>query len=130
MKYSWPGNIRELENLIKSYVVFGSEEDLRSALQGVQEDFLDPQIPSNGVVSLKKVVRAATKQLERTIILKALEIHRWNQRKTARALSISYTGLLCKMREAGLPPTRGPKAYEPAGQPEQELSRVARGTAE
>ena len=108
MKYSWPGNIRELENLIKSYVVFGSEEDLRSAVQDVQEDFFDPQIPSNGVVSLKKVVRAATKQLERTIILKTLEIHRWNRRKTARALSISYTGLLSKMREAGLPPTRGP----------------------
>lgn len=123
MKYSWPGNIRELENLIKSYVVFGSEEDLRSAMRDVPEDFFDPQIPSNGVVSLKKVVRAATKQLERTIILKALEIHRWNRRKAARALSISYAGLLCKMREAGLPPTRGPNAsVEIASQPEQELN--------
>jgi two-component system, NtrC family, response regulator AtoC len=111
MKYSWPGNIRELENLVKSYVVFESEEDLRSAMRNVQEDFFDPQIPSNGVVSLKKVVRAATKQLERTIILRALETHHWNRRKAASALSISYAGLLCKMREAGMPPTRGPKAY-------------------
>src|SRR3984893_11683234 len=54
MQYSWPGNIRELENLIKSYVVFGSEEDLRSTMRDVHEDFFDPQIPSNGVVSLKK----------------------------------------------------------------------------
>ena len=110
MKYSWPGNIRELENLIKSYVVFGSEEDLRAAMRNGHEDFLHPEIPSNGVVSLKKVVRAATKQLERTFILKALETHRWNRRKAAQALSISYAGLLCKMREAGVPPTRGPKA--------------------
>jgi two-component system response regulator AtoC len=110
MKYSWPGNIRELENLIKSYVVFESEEDLRSAMRNVHEDFFDPQIPANGTVSLKEVVRAATKQLERTIIRKALETHHWNRRKAARALCISYAGLLCKMREAGMPPTRGPKA--------------------
>ena len=111
MKYSWPGNIRELENLIKSYVVFESEEDLRSAMRNVHEDFFDPQIPPNGIVSLKKVVRAATKQLERTIIRKALETHHCNRRKAARALCISYAGLLCKMREAGMPPTRGPKAF-------------------
>jgi two-component system response regulator AtoC len=110
MKYSWPGNIRELENLIKSYVVFESEEDIRSAMRDVHEDFFDPQIPANGIVSLKEVVRAATKQLERTIIRKALETHHWNRRKAARALCISYAGLLCKMREAGMPPTRGPKA--------------------
>jgi two-component system response regulator AtoC len=111
MKYSWPGNIRELENLMKSYIVFESEEDIRSAIRNVPEDFFDPQIPSNGVVALKKVVRAATKQLERTIILRTLETHQWNRRKAARALCISYAGLLCKMREAGMPPTRGPKAY-------------------
>jgi two-component system response regulator AtoC len=110
MKYSWPGNIRELENLIKSYVVFESEEDIRSAMRNVHEDFFDPQIPANGIVSLKEVVRAATKQLERTIIRRALETHHWNRRKAARALCISYAGLLCKMREAGMPPTRGPKA--------------------
>jgi DNA-binding NtrC family response regulator len=62
------------------------------------------------VISLKKVVNAATKQLERTFILKALDAHHWNRRKAARALSISYAGLLCKMREAGVPPTRGPNA--------------------
>ena len=109
-RYSWPGNIRELENLMKSYVIFGSEEDLRAAMQPGQEDFLDLEIPSNGVISLKKVVRAATRELERKAILKALEIHQWNRRRAARALSISYAGLLCKMREAGMPPTRGPRA--------------------
>ena len=122
-KYSWPGNIRELENLIKNYLIFESEEDLRSTIQNGHENTLDLQLPSNGVVSLKKVVRAATKQLERTIILRTLETHHWNRRKAARALSISYAGLLCKMREAGMPPTRGPNAcLEVAGEPEQELN--------
>jgi two-component system response regulator AtoC len=127
-KYSWPGNIRELENLIKSYVVFGSEEDLRAALRNGQEDFLYPEIPPNGAVSLKHVVREATKQIERTYILKALEAHRWNRRRAARALKISYAGLLCKMREAGMPPTRGPRAsLEGAGESAQEVNSAAGG---
>jgi two-component system, NtrC family, response regulator AtoC len=109
-KYSWPGNIRELENLIKSYIVFGSEEDIRAAMRNGQEDFLCPEISPNGTVSLKQAVRAATKHIERTFILKALETHQWNRRKAAEALDISYAGLLCKMREAGMPPTRGPRA--------------------
>ncbi|MGH9681206.1 MAG: sigma 54-interacting transcriptional regulator, partial [Candidatus Acidiferrales bacterium] len=78
MKYSWPGNIRELENLMKSYVVFGSEEELFAAMQNGHEDCLLPEVLPDEVVSLKKVVRAATKQIERTYILKALETHRWN----------------------------------------------------
>ena len=123
-RYSWPGNIRELENLMKSYVIFGSEEDLRAAIENNREaeDSLDPEIPSNGVISLKKVVRAATRQLERKVILRALETHQWNRRKAARALSISYAGLLCKMRDAGMPPTRGPKACVHLGAQGRELN--------
>jgi len=107
---------------MKSYVIFGSEEDLRAAMQNDQEDSLDPEIPSNGVISLKTVVRTATKQLERRIILRALETHQWNRRKAARALSISYAGLLCKMRDAGMPPTRGPKACVHVGAQGRELN--------
>jgi len=110
VQYSWPGNIRELENLIKNYVIFGSEEDLWAAMHNGPEDFFDPEIACSEVTSLKRVVRAATKQLERKIILRVLETHKWNRRKAARTLGISYAGLLCKMREAGVPPTRGPRA--------------------
>jgi len=109
-KYSWPGNIRELENLIKGYVIFGSEDDIRSAIQNGHQDAFDLTLPPNGVIALKKVVRAAVKQLERKIILQALDAHHWNRRKVARALSISYAGLLVKLREAGVNPTRGPRA--------------------
>jgi DNA-binding NtrC family response regulator len=109
---------------MKSYVIFGSEEDLRAAMQNNREveDSVDPEIPSNGVISLKTVVRTATKQLERRVILRALETHQWNRRKAARALSISYAGLLCKMRDAGMPPTRGPKACVHVGAQGRELN--------
>jgi len=108
--YSWPGNIRELENVIKNYVLFGSEDDVRSAIQNGCKSSFNADMPSNGAISLKKTVREAAKEFERSIIVKALETHLWNRRRTARALGISYSGLLSKMRAAGMPPTRGPRS--------------------
>jgi DNA-binding NtrC family response regulator len=63
--------------------------------------------PSGG--SLRARVREATRRLEAEIILEALEQHRWNRRRTAEALGISYRMLMYKMREGDLraiPPDR------------------------
>jgi two-component system response regulator AtoC len=106
-KHNWPGNIRELENVIKRYVIVGREDAIHKSLEDAQQDDETAQIPTDGVIRLKDVTRQAVKQLERKIILKTLEAHRWNRQTTARALSISYAALLYKMREAGVPP-RGP----------------------
>ena len=111
--HHWPGNIRELENVIKRYVILESEADLLSNLQSGDRDYSNPEIPREGVFPLKKLVRKAAKQLERKIILGVLEANRWNRKMTARALSISYAALLYKMREAGVPPIRGPRAGQP-----------------
>ena len=108
-------------------MLFRSEEDLLAAMRNGHEDFLDPEIPSNGVIPLKKVVRAVTKRLERKLILRALDMHQWNRRKAAHALCISYPGLLCKMREAGVRPTRGPRACLEVAR-EEELNWTARGS--
>ncbi len=106
-KYHWPGNIRELENLIKRYVILGSEDVISNDLisRGEQE-FINPEINFDGPISLKKVTRQATRELERKIILKVLQAHHWNRKQAARALNISYRALLYKIRDAGLPPNR------------------------
>src|SRR6201997_3419595 len=98
-KYHWPGNIRELENLMKRYVILGSEEVISS-------DLVTPEINLDGPISLKKLTRQATRELERKIILKVLQAHHWNRKQAARALSISYRALLYKIRDAGLPSNR------------------------
>jgi two-component system response regulator AtoC len=103
-RYNWPGNIRELENVIKRYVIVGSEEAIASSLESDPEEELDLAVPVEGVIRLKEVARQAARRIERKIILKTLEAHRWNRKTTARALSISYAALLYKMREAGIPP--------------------------
>src|ERR1700758_1840802 len=104
-KYHWPGNIRELENLMKRYVILGSEEVISS-------DLVTPEINLDGPISLKKLTRQATRELERKIILKVLQAHHWNRKQAARALSISYRALLYKIRDAGLPPNRSTRRRE------------------
>src|SRR6201993_63862 len=105
-KYHWPGNIRELENLMKRYVILGSEEVISSDLVTREQEYFNPEINVDGPISLKKLTRQATRELERKIILKVLQAHHWNRKQAARALSISYRALLYKIRDAGIPTNR------------------------
>ena len=110
--YGWPGNIRELENLVKRYVILGSEEAITSEILGRGQGAFSPEIPSDGSIPLKTVTRQAVRELEGRIIRKALEAHSWNRKQVARALSISYRALLYKIRQAGLPSKRSARRVE------------------
>jgi len=105
-RHPWPGNIRELENLIERYVILGSEEAVSSELLSWEQSHATAEIPADGQIHLKKVTRQAVHDLERKIILSVLEANRWNRKRTASALKISYRALLYKIRRAGLPPKR------------------------
>ena len=111
-KYHWPGNIRELENLVKRYVILGTEDVISSDLQPRDADLLAQEINFDGPISLKKVTRQATRALERKIILKVLHNHHWNRKQAAKTLNISYRALLYKIRDAGLPPNRARRPPE------------------
>jgi len=111
-KYHWPGNIRELENLIKRYVILGNEEVISSDLVGREQEYFNPDINLDGPISLKKLTRQATRELERKVILRVLQAHHWNRKQAAHALSISYRALLYKIRDAGLPPNRSKRRTE------------------
>ncbi len=102
--YDWPGNIRELETIIKRYVLSGSETVIGKSLENRTGNGLVAEIPINGRINLKEVTREAVRELEGKLILKTLEMYHWNRRTTARALNISYAALLYKMRAAGVPP--------------------------
>ncbi len=103
LRFDWPGNIRELENLIKRYVILGSEEGLTSDLVGHNQLHLTPKVLESESIQLKEITRQAVQELERKVILQVLQANHWNRKVTARKLKISYRALLYKIRQAGLP---------------------------
>jgi len=97
-EYHWPGNIRELKEAARAIVALGDEAlamgGLRSLLRRVDQ--------SNGEkISLKDAARAASREAERELILQVLTRTRWNRRRAAQELQISYKALLYKLKQIG-----------------------------
>jgi two-component system response regulator AtoC len=102
-RYDWPGNIRQLENMIRSYILIGNEEALVAELVPslpASPARLNTEIDLTNPVSLKEITKAATLDLEQQIILKVLEANGWSRRKTAKWLNISYRSLLYKLQDS------------------------------
>ena len=95
-----------MENLIKRYVILGTEACISSDLAEPAPSNFDFEIPMEGPVPLKKITSQAVHRLEKEIILKVLQGHHWNRRRAAESLKISYRALLYKIRDAGLSPNR------------------------
>lgn len=95
--YPWPGNVRELENVAKKFVALGSAEIALKDLQSASEptSLSDVKVAS----SLKLVSRTASRRAEREMILKALESTRWNRKRAAQQLRVSYKSLLYKIKQ-------------------------------
>ena len=107
--YGWPGNIRELENVVERCMIFAEEshvefEHLPAEVRGERTSPLPmpsatPSLPGEG---LKVAVREATAKIERQFIEKALKQTEGNVTHTARLLKISRKSLQTKMKELGL----------------------------
>jgi len=111
--YHWPGNIRELENVVERAVLFADGArlalcDLPSEVTAAPESYpgmLMPLDDDDGVTAeegLKAQVKAATTRLERRLIGRALEQTSGNVTHAARLLKISRKGLQLKMKELDL----------------------------
>jgi two-component system, NtrC family, response regulator AtoC len=101
LEHSWPGNIRELENVVKKIIALGDEQI------AVSELTLAPaeprmEVPEPRGYSLKVASRAASREAEREMILKALAHTRWNRKRAAQELQISYKSLLYKLKQIGV----------------------------
>lgn len=97
--YSWPGNLRELESVARVLVALGDEQ---LAMGGLRALLRQPSDSGNGHrMSLKAVAKAASHQAEKELILKVLTRTRWNRRRAAAELQISYKALLYKLKQIG-----------------------------
>jgi len=97
--YSWPGNLHELESAARVLVALGDEQ---LAMGGLRALLHKPSAGSNGNgVSLKAASRAASHEAEKELILTVLTRTRWNRRRAAQELQISYKALLYKLKQIG-----------------------------
>jgi two-component system, NtrC family, response regulator AtoC len=98
----WPGNIRELSNMVARYVLVGPEATVHvgDAYRRGKARFT---AGSDGAqMPLKRMARDAIKEMEKNVILETLRANQWNRRKTAKQLKISYRALIYKIHDAGL----------------------------
>jgi two-component system response regulator AtoC len=100
-EYDWPGNVRQLENVVKNIAALGEEDLLVSELATFQSR--EQPLPFNvRAESLKAAAKAASREAERGLILRALQRTRWNRKRAAQELQISYKSLLYKLKQIGL----------------------------
>jgi two-component system response regulator AtoC len=106
MNYPWPGNLRELENFVKRYVILEDDEgSLRELVEmSATRQRISPREATNvpKEQGLKALVRGLKDEAEMEAIGDALEKTRWCRKDAAKMLGISYKALLYKMRQFNL----------------------------
>jgi DNA-binding NtrC family response regulator len=119
--YSWPGNIRELQNVLKRIMILGDGVDNIDGFLGAPQPARpsEPAFPQTGAeissggldlrelsdlnnLSLKKVRKKAMDQVEKEVISYVLSKTGWNRSKATKILKISYKTLLYKIKELGI----------------------------
>ena len=102
--YHWPGNLRELSNFVKRYVILADEtwavHELESALrEGTKTESPVRRETAAAPTGLKSIVRNVKDEAETEAISHALEQTEWNRKEAALFLNISYKALLYKIRQ-------------------------------
>src|ERR1700685_1272190 len=103
--HNWPGNLRELNNFLKRYLILGDENLAIAELQPKNDGTGGNRADASGkgdAGGLKSLSRNAKDEAEAEAIMRALEQTNWNRKQAAAVLQISYKALLYKIRQYGI----------------------------
>src|SRR5487761_1828020 len=114
LRYGWPGNLRELENFVKRYVILedndGSLKELLELTEAQQRVSPREEVRVPAEQGLKALVRGLKDEAEMEAIADALDKTNWCRKDAAKMLGISYKALLYKMRQFNLDSGRGARS--------------------
>jgi len=108
--HNWPGNLRELNNFLKRYLILGDENLAIAELQPKNDGTGGTRGDGSGkgdAGGLKSLARNAKDEAEAEAIMRALEQTNWNRKQAAAVLQISYKALLYKIRQYGIADNKG-----------------------
>jgi two-component system, NtrC family, response regulator AtoC len=130
--YSWPGNLRELEEFVKRYLVMGDKEifskiqesgdasehaslaqNSRSDMADLDGNDNDKGVHPSSLNSLKSLVQSVRSEAERNAITTALEKTGWNRKAAAKLLMVSYRTLLYKIEQYHMSSSEAPPSAFP-----------------
>jgi transcriptional regulator with PAS, ATPase and Fis domain len=90
--YSWPGNVRQLENAIKRHVILPDEDTLAELVEPVPTSTV-----AEADLPLKAISKQAAEQTEKELIYRTLQEMNWNRRQSAKKLNMCYKSLLNRL---------------------------------
>ncbi len=112
LEYNWPGNVREVENVMRRYLVYQDADMLIQELVRLNSapaalsDRLPERNHSNGNLLTMDHLERSSRQAETKLLLEALGATRWNRRQAAAQLNIEYKAFLYKLQKYGIVETK------------------------
>jgi len=106
-RYEWPGNIRELESTVKRWLALGRRGQISAHLTGSIQQFPKRERPAAPVAVSDRDAVDDEDNIPPKELLEVLERNRWNRRKTAEELGISYSALRRRIEKHGLDKRHG-----------------------
>jgi DNA-binding NtrC family response regulator len=112
-QYAWPGNFRELENMLVSYVLTGNEDLLVERVRALARTGEENEAGAGRVLAWPSEDEHAdlphhAPKIEDEVLLRALRENRWNRRQTATRLQMSYRSLLNRLKKIDMNAGRQP----------------------